>query len=174
MRIATVGWQIESRRVLEINRRPCYNLLVRKAEKRLRYISEVKNMILADKIIKLRKKSGMSQEELAERMGVSRQAVSKWESAQSIPDLDKILMLSSLFSNFNQQILQHYDCSSCFWNSKESARFHLCWFSFWIRIYSLVFKAQDNICVIFRKICYNGYIEVIFWILGFWKNGRNF
>ena len=92
--------------MLEINRRPCYNLLVRKAEKRLRYISEVKNMILADKIIKLRKKSGMSQEELAERMGVSRQAVSKWESAQSIPDLDKILMLSSLFSVTTDYLLK--------------------------------------------------------------------
>ena len=63
-------------------------------------------MILADKIIKLRKKSGMSQEELAERMGVSRQAVSKWESAQSIPDLDKILMLSSLFSVTTDYLLK--------------------------------------------------------------------
>ena len=48
-------------------------------------------MILADKIIKLRKKMGWSQEELAERMGVSRQAVSKWESAQSTPDLERVL-----------------------------------------------------------------------------------
>lgn len=39
-------------------------------------------MILADKIISLRKKEGWSQEELAEQLGVSRQAVSKWESAQ--------------------------------------------------------------------------------------------
>lgn len=54
-------------------------------------------MILADKIINLRKKSGLSQEELADKIGVSRQAVSKWESAQSIPDLDKILLMSKLF-----------------------------------------------------------------------------
>lgn len=54
-------------------------------------------MILADKLIQLRKKSGMSQEELAEKMNVSRQAVSKWEGAQSIPDLDKILQLSELY-----------------------------------------------------------------------------
>ena len=63
-------------------------------------------MILADKIVKLRKKSGMSQEELAEKMGVSRQAVSKWEGAQSIPDLDKILMLSSLFSVTTDYLLK--------------------------------------------------------------------
>lgn len=54
-------------------------------------------MILADKLIQLRKKSGMSQEELAEKMNVSRQAVSKWEGAQSIPDLEKILQLSELY-----------------------------------------------------------------------------
>ena len=54
-------------------------------------------MILADKIIRLRKKNGWSQEELADKMNVSRQAVSKWESAQSIPDLEKILQLSKLF-----------------------------------------------------------------------------
>jgi len=47
-------------------------------------------MILADKIIRLRKKNGWSQEELAEKMDVSRQAVSKWESAQTVPDLEKI------------------------------------------------------------------------------------
>ena len=50
-------------------------------------------MILADKIIRLRRKNGWSQEELAEKMNVSRQAVSKWESAQTVPDLEKILML---------------------------------------------------------------------------------
>lgn len=54
-------------------------------------------MILADKIINLRKKNGWSQEELAEKLGVTRQSVSKYESAQSIPDLDKILKLSEIF-----------------------------------------------------------------------------
>lgn len=54
-------------------------------------------MILADKIILLRKKSGMSQEELADKLEVSRQSVSKWESAQSIPDLDRVLAMSNIF-----------------------------------------------------------------------------
>jgi transcriptional regulator with XRE-family HTH domain len=54
-------------------------------------------MILADKIIYLRKKNGWSQEDLAEELHVSRQSVSKWESAQSVPDLDKILQLSWTF-----------------------------------------------------------------------------
>ena len=51
-------------------------------------------MILADKITDLRKKNGWSQEELAGKLGVSRQSVSKWESAASIPDLDKIMSFS--------------------------------------------------------------------------------
>ena len=54
-------------------------------------------MILADKIIENRKKNGWSQEELANRLGVSRQSVSKWESAQAVPDLKKILQLAEAF-----------------------------------------------------------------------------
>ena len=54
-------------------------------------------MILADNIINLRKKNGWSQEELAEKLGVTRQSISKYEGAQSIPDLDKILKLSEIF-----------------------------------------------------------------------------
>lgn len=54
-------------------------------------------MILADKIISLRKKAGWSQEELAEQLGVTRQSVSKWEGAQSVPDMDKVVQMSRLF-----------------------------------------------------------------------------
>lgn len=54
-------------------------------------------MILADKIIENRKKNNWSQEDLANRLGVSRQSVSKWESAQAVPDMKKILQLSELF-----------------------------------------------------------------------------
>lgn len=63
-------------------------------------------MILADKITDLRKKNGWSQEELAHQLGVSRQAVSKWESAASIPDLDKILKMSALFGVSTDYLLK--------------------------------------------------------------------
>ena len=63
-------------------------------------------MILADKIIRLRKKNGWSQEELAEKMNVSRQAVSKWESAQTVPDLEKILQRSGLFGVTTDYLLK--------------------------------------------------------------------
>lgn len=54
-------------------------------------------MILADKIINERKKNGWSQEELAEKLSVSRQSVSKWEGAQAVPDLQKIIKLAEIF-----------------------------------------------------------------------------
>ena len=63
-------------------------------------------MILADKIIRLRKKNGWSQEDLAEKMNVSRQAVSKWESAQTVPDLEKILTLGNLFGVTTDYLLK--------------------------------------------------------------------
>lgn len=54
-------------------------------------------MVLADKIIELRKRNGWSQEDLADKMGVTRQSISKWESQLSTPDLDKLIELSKLF-----------------------------------------------------------------------------
>ncbi|MDD3795902.1 MAG: helix-turn-helix transcriptional regulator [Lachnospiraceae bacterium] len=63
-------------------------------------------MILADKIIMLRKKYGWSQEDLAAKLGISRQSVSKWESAASVPDLDKIIKLSQLFGVSTDYLLK--------------------------------------------------------------------
>ena len=63
-------------------------------------------MILADKIIRLRKRNGWSQEELAAKMNVSRQAVSKWEAAQTTPDLEKILQLGNLFGVTTDYLLK--------------------------------------------------------------------
>ena len=63
-------------------------------------------MNIADRIQYLRKQKGYSQEELAERMGVSRQAVSKWESEQSTPDVEKIIAMSELFEVTTDYILK--------------------------------------------------------------------
>ena len=65
-------------------------------------------MTFSDKLIALRRKAGWSQEELAERLNVSRQSVSKWESAQSMPDIDKIVQLSSLFSVTTDYLLKDW------------------------------------------------------------------
>ncbi len=63
-------------------------------------------MIFAEKLVQLRKKAGWSQEELAAQMNVSRQSVSKWEGAQSIPDLEKIIRLSKLFNVSTDYLLK--------------------------------------------------------------------
>ena len=63
-------------------------------------------MILAEKIMMLRKKSGWSQEDLADQLGISRQSVSKWESGASIPDLDKIVKMSGLFGVSTDYLLK--------------------------------------------------------------------
>ncbi len=63
-------------------------------------------MILADKIIDLRKKNGWSQEELAEKLGVSRQSVSKWEGAQSVPDMGRVVQMSELFGVSTDYLLK--------------------------------------------------------------------
>ncbi|MCI5512156.1 MAG: helix-turn-helix domain-containing protein [Eubacterium sp.] len=63
-------------------------------------------MILGDKITKLRKQNGWSQEELAEKLGISRQSVSKWESGQSMPDIDKIIRMSGLFGISTDYLLK--------------------------------------------------------------------
>ena len=63
-------------------------------------------MTLADRIQQLRKQKGISQEELADRVGVSRQAVSKWESEQSMPDMDKVILLSDYFEVTTDYLLK--------------------------------------------------------------------
>lgn len=63
-------------------------------------------MLLAEKITELRKKHGWSQEELAQKLDISRQSVSKWESGGAMPDLDKIIKLSSLFGVSTDYLLK--------------------------------------------------------------------
>ena len=63
-------------------------------------------MNMADRIQTLRKSKGISQEELADKIGVSRQAVSKWESEQSSPDIEKIILLSDYFDVTTDYLLK--------------------------------------------------------------------
>ena len=63
-------------------------------------------MNMADRIQYLRKAKGISQEELAEKVGVSRQAVSKWESEQSMPDLEKVIAMSDFFEVTTDYLLK--------------------------------------------------------------------
>ena len=55
-------------------------------------------MNFSEKLFELRKKSGLSQEELADKINVSRQTISKWEMNQSSPEMDKLVNLSEIFN----------------------------------------------------------------------------
>lgn len=93
-------------RFLSRNREIGYDNAIQTARDRTIEIQEEDDMILADKIITLRKKAGWSQEELASQLGVTRQSVSKWEGAQSVPDLDKVVQMSRLFGVSTDYLLK--------------------------------------------------------------------
>lgn len=102
-------------------------------------------MTLADRIQNLRKIRGISQEELADKIGVSRQAVSKWESEQSSPDLEKVILLSDYFDVTTDYLLKGIEPKPDTQTKKEEDA----------RIYSAVGTAFNFIGLV---------IAVIIWI----------
>ena len=64
-------------------------------------------MTLAEKLKSIRKQAGMSQEQLAEKLGVSRQAVTKWETNAGIPDIENVMALSALFDISMDELLSN-------------------------------------------------------------------
>lgn len=85
-------------------------------------------MNLSDRIYELRKKKGISQEELADKIGVSRQAISKWESEQSTPDMDKIIFMSEFFDVSTDYLLKGLESPSQM--SEKSRKYFLLSFVF--------------------------------------------
>jgi transcriptional regulator with XRE-family HTH domain len=65
------------------------------------------NVEVANKLVKLRKKYGYSQEQLAEKIGVSRQAVSKWERSESSPDTDNLIALAKIYNLSIDEMLNY-------------------------------------------------------------------
>ncbi len=86
-------------------------------------------MSMAERIQHLRKSKGISQEDLADKIGVSRQSVSKWESAQSSPDIEKVILLSEYFGTTTDYLLKGSEpadgvfriCRTCHHDSRHSA-----------------------------------------------------
>lgn len=66
-------------------------------------------MNISEKLFNLRKANNLTQEELAERLDVSRQSVSKWESGQALPEVDKLLALSAVFTVTTDYLLKPSD-----------------------------------------------------------------
>ncbi|MDE6388188.1 MAG: helix-turn-helix domain-containing protein [Lachnospiraceae bacterium] len=66
-------------------------------------------MNLSNKIYEMRKAQGLSQEQLAEKLGVSRQSVSKWESGEAIPELERLVTMSKIFNVTTDYLLKESD-----------------------------------------------------------------
>lgn len=69
--------------------------------------------MLSEKIYTLRRKNGLSQEQLAEKIGVSRQAISKWEGGLSTPELDKLKALSECFQITIDELTENQAVKIC-------------------------------------------------------------
>lgn len=79
------------------------------------------NIEIANRLYEMRKKKGLSQEELAEKIGVSRQAVSKWERAESSPDIENLILLSQLYCVSLDELLMNEPYTKENTSDKESA-----------------------------------------------------
>lgn len=103
-------------------------------------------MNLNQKITQLRNDNNWSQEELAEKLNVSRQSVSKWESGQAKPDLDKIIALSNIFDVSTDYLLKD-DNEEKSNKSTNKHHFSLSWIQFW-RLNSAIWAIAGAIYVI--------------------------
>ncbi len=66
-------------------------------------------MNLSNKIYEMRKAQGLSQEQLAEKLGVSRQSVSKWESGEAVPEVERLITMSRIFNVTTDYLLKESD-----------------------------------------------------------------
>lgn len=78
------------------------------------------DMNLSEKIIVERKKMGLSQEQLADRLGITRQAVSKWESGMAIPETVKLVALSEMFHVSVDYLVKDYIEEDVLWQEREA------------------------------------------------------
>lgn len=98
-------------------------------------------MTLGDKLISLRKKSGLSQEEVAEKLGVSRQTISKWETNQTVPELIKAKLLSQLYNVSYDYLISGSDISGDI-TSIEMIVDEIDWTSAWSKKYPILASYQ--------------------------------
>ena len=92
------------------------------------------NIVLAANILKYRKKSGLSQDELAQKLGVTFQAVSKWENAKAAPDITFLPIMADIFGCYIDELFSrevnteiHYDlCTEFSWHDDSVIREVLC------------------------------------------------
>ena len=98
-------------------------------------------MALGEKLLNLRKKSGLSQEDVAEKLGVTRQAISKWETGQTVPELIKAKLLSELYNvSYDYLISESYIGGNV--TSIEMIVDEIDWTSAWSKKYPILATYQ--------------------------------
>jgi transcriptional regulator with XRE-family HTH domain len=98
-------------------------------------------MSLGDKLLDLRKKAGLSQEEVADKLDVSRQTVSKWETDQTVPELIKVKLLSKLYNVSYDYLISGSNLSGDI-TSIEMIVDEIDWTSAWSKKYPILASYQ--------------------------------
>ena len=110
-----------------------------------------------EKLIKLRKERGLSQEELGAAVGVSRQTISKWELAQSYPDFQKLVLLSDYFKIALDTLVKDIDVEDVRDKNLNEKQLSM--------IYKDITTAKKTVGTVVNIFCGIAVIGVIFFVL---------
>ena len=112
-----------------------------------------------EKLLELRKKQGLSQEELGMELQVSRQTISKWEAAQSYPDFQRLVMLSDYFGMSLDELVKDLDVQDVRDRKLTDEKV--------ASMYSDVETAKEFVKKFYKFICYFGIFVILFCVIVF-------
>lgn len=110
-----------------------------------------------EKLIELRKSKGLSQDELGQRLGVSRQTISKWELAQSYPDFQRLVLLSDYFGLSLDALVKDVDVQDVRDKNLSDKQLSV--------IYDDMQNAKSTVKIVVNALCIIGVVGVVFFLL---------